>query len=273
MARSDGPWCFINTHSSKGMTIAFFCYYLWLMVCWLVIILVYIAISKLLLNDYKKAKKYNADSINIRNHNNIITKVPTIQRLQYFPLIFIFCWFWEILSISYNRWSSDNLYIIKFLQSTFTNLYGAFNTCLFLYVIYNYNSNSVIHRNPKTIGVKNNTKTTKKRRFRRRRKQTTKTDDDGGIAVTTTHTNERDLEDDLSGPTVSLDVGNVSVMSPTSMSDHEINNVTIGYNEDDTDEYCSDDVGIIELTDEIGTEFEKKDRARFSLLRNASENT
>ena len=136
------------------MLIAFFCYYLWLIIAWVLVILVYIAIGKLLVNDYKKAKRLNNDEININNHNNIITKVPTIQRLQYFPLIFIFCWFWEILSISYSKLHSNDLFIIKVLQVTFTNLYGLLNTILFFYVIYKYNSNHIIHRDPKTIGKK-----------------------------------------------------------------------------------------------------------------------
>ena len=203
------------------MAIAFFCYYLWLIVCWLIIILVYIAIGKLLMSDYKKAKQYNTDTININNHNNIITKVPTIQRLQFYPLIFIFCWFWAILSISYNHWSSNNLFIIKILQISFTNLYGSFNTVLFFYVIYNYTSNHVIYRNPKTIGQKKNKKSKKPKKSKNIKRKnkvsyTQNNDNDCGVCVTVTTTNIHNIIsksnkknsdekcDDLSGNTVSL---------------------------------------------------------------------
>merc|ERR1719433_982621 len=113
MARADGPWCFIDSSSPKGTLIAFLCYYLWLIVAWSLVILVYIGIGRLLVIDYKKAKRCNEDSINILNHNSIITTVPTIQRLQYFPLIFIFCFFWEILSIFYDSIGIDDVFIIK----------------------------------------------------------------------------------------------------------------------------------------------------------------
>jgi len=326
MARSDGPWCFIDTRSSEGMTIAFFCYYLWLFIAWVLVNLVYVAIGKLLVNDYKKAKRLNDDEINRNNHNNIITKVPTIQRLQYFPLIFIFCWFWEILSISYNKLHPSPLFILKVFQISFTNLYGVFNTILFFYVIYNYNSNHVIYRNPKTIGnKKKNKKVKSSRKDKKVRKKLKKklkkqglktanssnsalkdrddTDNGDGVQVTNTTTtthyqviqnrgNSHTNNDDLSGATVSLGIGNISVMSPTSISpkqgksiadpivlsdiddeyDEEFEedeydltdlteldhygfkkNVTIGYNEDESDDFYSDDnddtnhdIGVIE---------------------------
>jgi len=302
-----------------------------------------------MINDYKKAKRYNDDTINIHNHNNIITKVPTIQRLQYYPLLFLFCFFWNILGVSYNWLNDNNLFIIKCLQISFTNLYGLFNSILFFYVIYNYNSNHVIHRNPKQINIKNKKKKRKWRRRRKRRNSKIKTTEindkksnsnnleEGGVTLTATtkeKSQKTEKSDDLSGPTVSLGVGNISVMSPTSISSKngdqnngdnvvalsdiddddewneteydltddpnilKTNNVTIGYNEDESDEFYDDDdtkrseqegnVGIIEedeindhqnetWIDGINGLFEKNkllpglgDRGGFSLLRNES---
>eukprot|EP00484_Ammonia_sp_Unknown_P024483 CAMPEP_0197024262 /NCGR_PEP_ID=MMETSP1384-20130603/4849_1 /TAXON_ID=29189 /ORGANISM="Ammonia sp." /LENGTH=581 /DNA_ID=CAMNT_0042452619 /DNA_START=52 /DNA_END=1797 /DNA_ORIENTATION=- len=310
VARSDGPWCFIDTHKPRGMVIAFFCYYLFLMVAWSVIILVYIAILRLLINDYNKAKKYNNDKINIWNHNNIITKVPTIQRLQFFPLIFIFCWFWEILSISYNKLQSNDLWAIKLTQTIFTNLYGLFNAILFFYVIYNYNSNEVKHRDPKTIGIrkkkKKKTKEKKEKKAKKsksskkakpkKRNATSEVDGDkeekesvGGVDVTNTTTtrqtaaktrktnsnyllvpnNGKDAEAndaELSGPTVSLGVGNVSVMSPTSISTeervkkHRSSKVqVIADDEDDEDDDEEEDEDVVVALSEDSGDSEKAD--------------
>ena len=335
------------------MTIAFFCYYLWLFIAWVLVNLVYVAIGKLLINDYKKAKRLNDDEINRNNHNNIITKVPTIQRLQYFPLIFIFCWFWEILSISYNKLHSNPLFILKVFQVSFTNLYGVFNTILFFYVIYNYNSNHVIHRNPKTIGVKKKKikSSRKDRKVRKKLKKKLKKqgiknvggnnsnsalkdveDTDGdGVQVTNTTTthyqiiNRKDTgsgtnNDELSGATISLGVGNISVMSPTSMSksnktnlnntmdpivlsdiddeyDEEFEedeydltdltddhyglrkNVTIGYNEDESDDFYSDDnedndgIGVIEEDTNIITPKSENVNKSFLSTKKARTNT
>lgn len=324
------------------MTIAFFCYYLWLFIAWVLVNLVYVAIGKLLINDYKKAKRLNDDEINRNNHNNIITKVPTIQRLQYFPLIFIFCWFWEILSISYNKLHSNPLFILKVFQVSFTNLYGLFNTILFFYVIYNYNSNHVTHRNPKTIGAKKKKikssrkdKKVRKKLKKKLKKQGIKNiagtnsnsalkdidDTDGdGVQVTNTTTtahyqiiNRKDTgsgtnnNDELSGATISLNVGNISVMSPTSMSNKANNttdpivlsdiddeydeefeedeydltdlddhygmrkNVTIGYNEDESDDFYSDNddndgIGVIEEDTNITDITPKSEKATHSFL-------
>merc|ERR1712228_1024751 len=202
-----------DTHSSLGMLMAFCCYYLWLIVCWLIIILVYIAISKLLISDYKKAQNYNNDAINIQNHNNIITKVPTIQRLQYYPLIFIFCWFWEILSISYNYLNEENLFIIKCLQIFFTNLYGLFNALLFFFVIHHYTANHVIYKQPKTSNQK--LKTSKQHSSKT---NVSNESIDGVLVTVTTNTNCINKCDEVSGTTVSLNIGMIEVVSPSSVS-------------------------------------------------------
>ena len=246
------------------MLIAFCCYYLWLIVCWIIIILVYIAIGRLLISDYKKAKNYNSDAINIQNHNVIITKVPTIQRLQYYPLIFIFCWFWEILSISYNYLNENNLFIIKCLQIFFTNLYGLFNAILFFFVIHHYTSNHVIYKNPKTSNSKKiKRKTSKSAEMN----PATNESVDGVLVTVTTNTNKH--HEEVSGTSISLNAGMVEVVSPSSISTPEkmfnaaefslhndevtddeklIQNVIVGYNEDESDDFYSDegDIAVIE---------------------------
>merc|ERR1740123_2973355 len=279
VARSNGPWCFIDTHSSVGMLLALFCYYLWLIVCWLIIILVYIAIGKLLIRDYKKACNLNNDAIN--GHNNIITKVPTIQRLQYYPLIFIFCWSFEIISIAYNLFDEDSLFIIKCLQAVFTNLYGAFNAILFFFVIHHYTSNHVTHKIPKRIKKKTRTQTPQSER-----------ESVDGIQVTATTNNyqTKTSHDEVSGTIITLNpIGCVEVVSPSSIwtPEHMLGagngyafslcgqhdevlvtdddcersgkgkNVMLGYNEDEEDEseltdfYSDDDgVNVIDETDE-----------------------
>merc|ERR1712013_763998 len=196
----------------------------------------------------------------------------TIQRLQYFPPCFVACWFWELLSVGYGALQSDKeLFIIKAMQISMTNLYGALNSLLFAYVIFNFSSNRVTQREPRHIR-KANQKLNKKLK---KTQTNSKEKEIKGVTVTATATTKTRTtqqflnveqtqmqNDELSGLTVSLGVGNVSVMSPTTLSvsapmtsdvfaldDENGENedsekamlVTVLYNEDESDDFFSSD--------------------------------
>lgn len=248
--------------------LAIWCYALFVIVAYCGIVLVYFGIVRLLCNDYKKAKRLNGDSINVLKHNNIITKVPTIQRLQYFPLIFVVCFFWEMVSIFHHSFA------IKIMQIAATNLYSAFNALLFVYVLYNFSGNQVTYRNPNTIGTKRRRKCKSKAAATDDcpadrvcpEPELTVTDTQNGVMVTAT-TLTRPVEvDELS--TISLNIGNVLVMTPTAMAtevtdsvddatlnseeqSQSMNDVVIGYNEDESDYLFSLSCSDIELAGDI----------------------
>ena len=116
---NTSAWCFIE-QSEAGIILRLFCYYLWVVLVWFIIIYCYLRIWKY-----------------IKQNNIELSSIPTVSKLLYYPLIFFFCWFWSLLRRAWNVFSINGeapLGIIG-LQIFFGNLYGFANAMLYGYIV------------------------------------------------------------------------------------------------------------------------------------------
>eukprot|EP01084_Bolivina_argentea_P086171 155753_1 len=116
---NTSSWCFID-HSDAGILLRFFCYYLWVVLVWFIIVILYIRIWRF-----------------IKKHKVELSSIPTVSKLLYYPLIFFFCWFWSLLRRSFNVFSSDGEAPIGIigLQIFFGNLYGLANAIMYGWIV------------------------------------------------------------------------------------------------------------------------------------------
>merc|ERR1719273_1447217 len=108
-------WCFIDSH-----VLRLTCYYLWVILVWLIIVILYIRI-------WRYVKHSNVD----------LNSIPTVSRLLYYPSIFFFCWFWSLLRRAWNVFDGDDdapIFIIG-CQIFFGNIYGFCNAVMYGWIV------------------------------------------------------------------------------------------------------------------------------------------
>ena len=104
-------WCFID-HSDTGILLRLFCYYLWVVIVWFIIVICYAQIWRY-----------------IKRNNVNLSQIPTVSKLLFYPMIFFVCWFWSLLRRAWNVMSDSGEAPVTLigLQIFFGNLYGFAN--------------------------------------------------------------------------------------------------------------------------------------------------
>lgn len=61
----------------------------------------------------------------------------TIKFLKYYPIVFLFVWFWAVWRRAWNVFEPAPIWLIA-LQIGITSLYGTFNAMIYGYIVYHH---------------------------------------------------------------------------------------------------------------------------------------